>query len=147
MSALALRFVEHVHGHLGWLATLALWHPAILLRRPRRRALLAASAATGLATCTGLLGATLYPSYRELVKPVIFAASPTLGNAFERKEHLAVAVVVLSWVGLVTHWAECRNRGSSLPIGRIAFVAYVGAALLAAVTASLGLAVATHHSF
>jgi len=147
MNGLGLRLFEHIHGHLGWLATLALAHPALLLRSPRRRALLAATLATALVTLTGIMGALLYPAYRSLVKPKLFATSPAFGNAFERKEHLAIAVVALAWVGLLAHWAECRERGVARHSSRIAFVAYTGAALLAFATASLGLAVAACSSF
>ena len=147
MTAFELRLFEHIHGHLGWLSTLALFHPAVLLRTRARRALLAAGLATGLVTLTGLLGASLYPAYRVLVKPVIFAASPAIGNAFERKEHLAIAVVVLAWIGLVTHWAQCRELRLARPLSRVAFVAYAGAAALATVSAVLGLTVATQGSF
>ena len=34
----AARVGEHIHGHLGWLAAVALAHPAILLRQLGRRA-------------------------------------------------------------------------------------------------------------
>ncbi len=144
---MALRLFEHIHGHLGWLSTLALWHPALLLRTARRRALLAAVIATSLVTLTGLMGALLYPAYRSLVKPGIFRASSAFGNALERKEHLAIAVVALAWVGLIAHFAECRQRGSALKRARVAFVAYSGAAILAAVSAGLGLAVAAFRTF
>ena len=147
MTVLALRLAEHIHGHLGWLSTLALYHPAILLRSRPRRALLAAALATGLVTLTGVLGVCLYPSYRSLLKPAIFAASPAVGNAFERKEHLAMAVVALAWVGLFTHWAQCRERALAPRLGRIAFVAYAGAAALATASAGLGLVVAVHRAF
>ena len=59
MNLVSMRVLEHVHGHIGWLAALALVHPAILLRRPRCRAMLAAGAATLLATLAALLGATM----------------------------------------------------------------------------------------
>jgi hypothetical protein len=137
---------EHVHGHLALLATLALIHPAVLLRRPRRRARLATASATVLATVTAALGLALYPTYRSLIKPAIFANSPVIGNAFERKEHLAVAVVVLAWVGLVSHWAT-GEATSERPWARVAHVAYVGAAAIAVLTAGLGVAVAVQRSF
>ncbi len=144
---MALRLFEHIHGHLGWLSTLALFHPAILLRSAHRRALLAAAIATSLVTLTGLMGALLYPAYRSLLKPGIFRTSPAFGNAFERKEHLAMAVVALAWVGLIAHFAECRQRGSATGRTRVAFVAYSGAAVLAAASAGLGLAVAAFRTF
>ncbi|HEX3774708.1 MAG TPA: hypothetical protein VHV51_09610 [Polyangiaceae bacterium] len=147
MTPFLLRLSEHLHGHLGWLSTLALIHPALLLRKRMRRSLLAASLATALATLTGVLGALLYPAYRELVKPEIFQASTAFGNAFERKEHLAVGVVVLAWVGLVAHFAECRERGVDSGSTRVSFVAYASAATLAVLTGVFGVAVAAFRSF
>lgn len=143
----ALILVEHIHGHIGWLSTLALFHPAVLLRSRARRALVAAALATGLVTVTGILGVGLYPAYRVLLKPGIFAASPAVGSAFERKEHLGMAVVVLAWVGLAAHWAQCRERRLAWRLSRIAFVAYAGAATLATISAVLGVAVAVQRSF
>ncbi len=141
-----LRLFEHVHGHLALLATLALIHPAVLLRRPRRRAKLATASATVLTTLTAALGLALYPAYRSLLKPEIFSSSPVIGNAFERKEHLAVALVVLAWVGLVSHWAA-TEEASARPWARVAYVAYFGAATIAVLTAGLGVAVAVQRSF
>jgi hypothetical protein len=146
VSGAWLRAVEHVHGHLGWLTTLALWHPAILLRRARRRAVGAAAAATGLATATAAAGALIYPAYRLEVKPAIFAASPLIGNLFERKEHLGVAVVLLAWTGLIVH-LNAREERLDFRAPHLAFVAYVGAAVLATFTAGLGLAVAVYKTF
>lgn len=146
MTALVLRVATHVHGHIGWLAALALAHPAVLLRNPRRRALSVCAAATLLATATGALGALLYPSYRVAIKPALFAASQVAALSFERKEHFGVAVVVLSWIGLVAHRAACSGS-SEQELARVAFVSYTGAAILAAVTAALGTFVAVAHGF
>ncbi len=146
LTPFLLRLSEHVHGHLGWLSTLALLHPALLLRKRMRRSLLATSLATGLVTLTGVLGVLLYPPYRQLVKPGIFRASLAFGNAFERKEHLAVGVVVLAWVGLVAHFAEC-SRDSDAGSTRVSFVAYASAAALAVLTGVFGVAVAAFSSF
>jgi hypothetical protein len=145
MSAAALRLVEHVHGHVGWLAALALVHPALLLRR-RRRAWLAATLATLLVTLTGVLGALLYHDYRATLKPAIFATAPALGWAFERKEHLATAAIVLAWAGLVAH-GYGRSEREPLQSLRLAQLAYAAAALMALVSATLGVAVAAWRSF
>jgi len=147
MSPFALRLIEHVHGHSGWLSVLALSHPAVLLRARARRALLSASLATALVTLTGAAGALVYPAYRSQVKGAIFGASSAYGNAFERKEHLAIAAVVLAWVGLAAHIAECRERSLYLASSRVSFVAYASAAMLALVSATLGVAVAAFRSF
>jgi hypothetical protein len=142
-----LRVLERMHGHLGWLAALALYHPAILLRRPRRRALIAAGAATGLITSTALLGMLLYPSYRMTVKPLLWAQAPLIGGLFERKEHLGMAAVVLAWAGLAAHWAAVRDRFAPAGLERSAWIAYVAAAALATLVASLGIIVAAHLTF
>jgi hypothetical protein len=148
MSIEGLRLLEHIHGHVGWLAALALWHPAILLRRPKRRAKLAASAATTLATVAAVMGATMYPAYRDRIKPILFAEAPAAGWAFERKEHLATAAVFLAWVGLAAHFAAHRDVPSDAArLARVAHGAYLGAAICALVTASLGIAVACERSF
>jgi hypothetical protein len=147
MSVTALRAIEHVHGHLAWLATLALYHPAILLRRPRRRAVGAALSATILVTAAAALGALLYPAYRGELKPAIFASSPLVGGLFERKEHLGVAAVVLAWSGLGLHLGEQREGPSDRGATRPAFVAFLGAALFATSAALMGVVVAVYRSF
>lgn len=148
MTPVAARVLEHVHGHLGWLATAALVHPAILLRRAHRRSLLSAASATLIASGAGALGAALYPCYREIIKPVLFAASPRIGWAFERKEHLAIGAIALAWAGLAAHWGEPRaSAGTRLALRRAALVAYTGAAALALVAATLGVVVACARSF
>ena len=148
MSNLWLRWLEHLHGHLGWLAVAALAHPAILLRRPRRRALRAAAAATAMVTVTAAFGATIYADYRTQLKPLLFAEEPAVAWAFERKEHLAVAAVALAWVGLGALLAEWRRPGGGPGrLDRVAFAAYVAATGAAFVTAALGLVVAIHRTF
>lgn len=146
MSGFLLRALEHVHGHSAWLSAIALAHPATLLRRARRRALLSAATATGLVTATAAFGLLLYPPYRAEVKPLLFASVPSVGLAFERKEHLAVGAVVFAWVGLVAHFADSR-RAAPGRAPTAAFVAYAAAALLALAAALLGTAVAVHATF
>jgi len=138
--------LAHVHGHVGWLTALALAHPALLLWNPRRRALTVCAAATLLATATGGLGALLYPTYRTVIKPALFMTTRVAGLAFERKEHFGVAAVVLAWIGLAAHRAACRDL-EQRELGRVAFVAYAGAAALAILTAALGTYVSVERSF
>jgi hypothetical protein len=146
VSAALLRIVEHVHGHLAWLSTLALYHPAILLHNGRRRVVGAASAATLLVTATAALGAFMYPAYRQVVKPVLFSSSPFIGNLFERKEHLGVGTLILSWAGLAFHLSANR-RVADVRAATLAFVAYVAAAAFATLAAVMGVIVAVHGSF
>jgi hypothetical protein len=148
MSPEAARLLEHVHGHLGWLSAAALVHPAILLQGERRLATTAATLSTAFVTLTGSLGACLYPTYRVGLKPILFAEAPTLGLAFERKEHLAIAAVALSWAGLAAHWTESRARGDiRREMRRAARTAYTCAAALTLIAATLGVLVATRRSF
>jgi hypothetical protein len=144
MSFASLRLVEHVHGHIGWLAVLALAHPAILLRKPRRRATLAAFAGTLLTTVAAVMGATMYSGYRVRLKPALFAEAPAIAWAFERKEHLATAAMLLAWTGLAAHYA---SRGEPSRLSRLAHRAYVAAALSAGAAATIGVAVACQQSF
>jgi hypothetical protein len=142
------RIIEHVHGHLGWLAVAALIHPAVVLRDRARRAHLAVGLATGLLTVAAGLGARLYVDYREALRRSVFLSSPTIGLLMERKEHLAFGAVVLGWAGAAAYvgarWSEGELRAS---LRTVAFRAYVGAAILAAVVAVLGTVVAVHRSF
>lgn len=133
---------------MGWLAVLALVHPAVLLARPRRRAVLAVVLATGLVTFVGALGTVLYPPYRNTLKQRLFVQSPSIGWLFERKEHLAVGAIALAWVGCVAHLSvswfpdPARDR-----VARAAHVSFVLAAMLATATAVLGVIVSVHTTF
>jgi hypothetical protein len=147
MTRFLASVLEHVHGHIGWLAALALAHPAVLLRRPRRNAFTVALAATVLVTAAAALGALLYPHYRVIIKPALFAATPAIGELFERKEHLGVSALVLAWTGLAALVLARRRDEAAVDLGRLAFVAYTGAALMAVVVASAGLVVGAHRSF
>ena len=147
MSDLIVRLLERVHGHLGWLSALALAHPAVLLHRPRRNVVGVATAATVLVTLAAALGALLYPAYRSAVKPMLFATAPLVGELFERKEHLGVAALVLAWVGLGAVMLARRRDAAAIDLGRMAFVAYAGAALVTLIAASAGLIVSAHRVF
>jgi alpha-beta hydrolase superfamily lysophospholipase len=147
MSDLVLRILEHVHGHVGWLSALALAHPAVLLRRPRRDVFGVAIAATALVSVAAALGALLYPSYRTGVKPLLLAATPAVGALFERKEHLGAAALVPAWIGLLALTLARRRDAATGDLGRLAFVAYSGAAFAAVIAAGAGLIVGAHRSF
>jgi hypothetical protein len=142
------RFLEHAHGHLGWLAAAGLVHPAFLLRRPRRRASLAIVLAAVAVTLAGGSGVALYPRYRVEIRPPLFAASPWLGYLFERKEHLAFGAVALAWAGTAAYFAACAlEEGARGPLRRAAQWAFVAACIFAVSAASLGTLVASHRTF
>jgi hypothetical protein len=145
---LLLRVLERVHGHLGWLAVAALLHPAVLLRRPKRRARLSVSLATGLVVVTALLGGYVYPEYRVRLKHSIFVEAPRLGWMFERKEHLAVGAVAFTLAGFIAHlslpWME---ESAAAAMSRFAHRSFVVAFVLAFAVACIGVAVASFRSF
>jgi hypothetical protein len=149
MTVLLLRVLERVHGHLGWLTVVALVHPAILLRNPRRRARLSVLLATSLAIATSLLGATIYPEYRSRLKQHIFIEAPRIGWLFERKEHLAVGVVSFAVAGCLAHlsqplFGDEQTRGT---VARLAHHAFIAAFVLGVLVGILGVAVASTRSF
>jgi hypothetical protein len=144
----ALRILERVHGHLGWLSVAALLHPAILLRHAGRRARLAVALATSVVVGTAALGAFLYPEYRARLRPRIFAESPRLGWIFERKEHLAVGAVAFALVGCAAHLSlPLFDDDTRDAMARLAHRAFVVAFVLATLVAVFGVAVASFASF
>jgi hypothetical protein len=150
MPALDLaRVGEHLHGHLGWLAAIALVHPAVLLRRHERRAHLSVALAVSVATLAGALGASLYPAYRERLRQPIFANAPSVGFLFERKEHLAFGAVLLAWVGGLAYVAAFRyaDVGGRDALRKAAHWSFVASALLGVMTALLGTVVASYRTF
>jgi hypothetical protein len=143
-----LRVAEHLHGHLGWLAAIALVHPAILLRETGRRAHLSVALSVAMATLAGALGATLYQPYRERLRQPVFAHAPTVGYLFERKEHLAFAAILFAWAGAVTYAGALAAQGSVRgSLRRAAHVAFLASALFAIATAILGTVVAAYKTF
>ncbi len=143
------RVGEHLHGHLGWLAAIALVHPAIFLRRHNRRAHLSVTLAVAVATIAGAVGASLYPAYRETLRQPIFAEAPAIGYLFERKEHLAFGAILLAWAGAVTYVAAFRyaDVGTRDALRKASHWAFVASALLGVVTALLGTIVASYRTF
>ena len=149
MNLATLRLLEHVHGHVGWLAVAALLHPAIILRNPNRRARLSVALSTLFAFAAGLMGANIYPDYRNRLKQAIFLHAPSLGWWFERKEHLAVGAIGLALAGCVAHFIawEFEDASTRKLLARAAHHAFVAAFACAAVVAVTGVAVASYSTF
>ncbi|HEU4537258.1 MAG TPA: hypothetical protein VFS00_24225 [Polyangiaceae bacterium] len=150
MSGLGLaRAVEHVHGHLGWLAFAALAHPAWLLRGGKRRASVAVALATSLVTIAAGLGLWLYPHYRACIKHELFVEAPALGWLFERKEHAAFGALAFAWAGWLAHAAAPRGGDPARrdALARASWLAFAFAALCALAAAAAGTAVATARNF
>ena len=144
----ALRLIEHVHGHLGWLAAAILVHPALVLRRRARPAGLAVGLATAFVTVAAAMGAWLYVAYRERLKQGIFQHAPTIGLLFERKEHLAFGAVVLAWAGAAAYFAAPHASAATRErLRTIACRAFTAAAALALLVAVLGTIVAVYRGF
>lgn len=147
MSAVeTLRLLERVHGHLGWLAAIALVHPAWLLRDPRRRARLSVALAAATVTLSGLFGAWIYPQYSRGLRRSIYVASQAHGLLFERKEHLAVVVIALAWAGCALHLSRGKDE-TSAHRARAAHYAFVASAILAVAVATMGTLAASFRSF
>jgi hypothetical protein len=143
-----LRVTEHVHGHLGWLAAIALVHPAILLRRTKRKAHLAVGLAVAVVTAVGGMGVAIYGDYRDKLRQSIFQHAPAMGYLFERKEHLAFGAILLAWAGAVAYVAAARLEGDPREhLRKAAHWSFVAAATLAVVTAALGTVVAAYKTF
>ena len=143
-----LRWLEHLHGHAGWLTAVALVHPAIVLRRLERRASWAVWLSTGLVTAVCAAGVCLYGPYRERLKQGIFQKAPSIGWLFERKEHLAFAALAFAWLGAVAYvGARFAGDDGHRTLRRLAHRSYIVAAAIALLAASLGTAVATYRTF
>lgn len=148
----AARIVEHVHGHLGWLAAAALVHPAILLRNRVRQASLAVALPTVIVTTGAAMGEYIYVAYRERLKQQIFIDAPSIGLLFERKEHLAFGAVLLAWIGCAAYFGAGRAGQSKrdslrLTLRTLAFRAFIGSAVLTILVACLGTYVAIFKTF
>jgi hypothetical protein len=143
-----VRLIEHVHGHLGWLAAAVLVHPAIVLRSRTRRAHVAVGLATAFVTVAAALGVWLYVAYRERLKQGIFIHAPSVGLLFERKEHLAFGAVIMAWAGAAAYVAaERATPETRATLRTIAFRAFSASAALAVLVAVLGTIVAVYRSF
>jgi hypothetical protein len=143
-----VRVVEHIHGHLGWLTAAVIVHPAILLRDRERSAHLSVGLATGLLTLEWALGAWLYGPYRARLQPHIFTDARWIGVMFERKEHLAMGALLLTWAAASAYAIAIGARDEvGARMRTFAHHAFVIAAALLVVTACLGTLVASYDTF
>ncbi|HSQ67682.1 MAG TPA: hypothetical protein VLM85_30940 [Polyangiaceae bacterium] len=146
-SGVDLRWLEHVHGHAGWLAAATLIHPAILLRKPNRRAPWSVWVATLVTTLVCVAGGLLYGPYRAILKQRIFQTAPSIGLLFERKEHLAFGALLFAWIGALAYVAASRGKPSHATLRKLSQRSFAIAAALAVVVAALGTAVAVFRTF
>lgn len=141
-------FLEKIHGHVGVLGIALALHPWFALRkatRPNLPARISAYTASGFILATNVLGWVVYPAYREDVKRRLYAESDMLGNLFEFKEHLAWFCLCLAVIG-----ASLMVRATTK---EAAFMrqtlrqCYFGTALLAAVSAAIGIYLSSIQGF
>jgi len=141
------RLLESVHGHLGILATLALLHPAILLRKGKvmsfGRKWATALSALLVSSAFGF-GLLIYGEYRLVVKREIFNRSEGIGMLFETKEHLAYAVLALTLGATVCAFLAPRERKD---LRKAASWLFGMAAILCALTTVLGTYIASFYGF
>jgi len=143
-----VRLAERIHGHLGWLAAIALLHPAILLRNTRRRAHLSVGLAVGGISAVFTIGCLIYGAYRDRLRQHIFQEGAPIGYLFERKEHLAWGALLLAWAGGLAYVAATRVDGPARDsLRRASHWAFVIACVMALVTASLGIVVSAFKTF
>jgi len=144
-----LRLFERIHGHLGWLSVAALVHPAILLRRPRPQGSWIAGAAAGLTLASGVLGACLYPAYRQTVKVRLLHDKTSLAWLLERKEHLAIGAVAFAVAGwlLQVRVPGLEKNPAAIRLRKLAHLSFVAALLLTLLVSIFGTWVASHDSF
>jgi len=140
--------LEKVHGHIGVLVIALALHPWFSLRRtvrPSASARIAGYAASALIVVTNLVGWIVYPSYREDIKPRLYAESELLGNLFEFKEHLAWFCLCLAVVGAGL-MVQSSNKNARFMRSTLRSC-YLSVAGLAAVSAGIGIYLASVQGF
>jgi hypothetical protein len=121
MSGLAYQLFGILHGSLG-ASVLALLALTVWVGRRGE----SASFGSGLVFCSMLqllqawFGLTLHTHYEGRLRRVVFQQAPSLAWWLERKEHLAVGAIVLTWCALAAHHASRRGGGRSQAYGRCA---------------------------
>lgn len=155
MSLEGLRALSRVHAVVAWLATIALVAAAAshLVARARRFAAAIGALALALSMSAVALGLGLHDGYRARLRQRLFVTSASLGWLFERKQHLALAAVMLALSGLAVSLllrrAEARgdHPARSRELGRAALVAWISAAAFAIFAAVASVIVGRRSSF
>lgn len=140
--------LEKFHGHLAVLAVAACFHPPLILRRARRTSRgvrLSGYAASALMVSSIALGWFIYPEYRATLRARIYQANPSFGHAFEVKEHFGTYAVALAVAGAIAMWLSRRPDGQ--PLVPLIRKLYLAAAVLSAIAAGLGVAIASFAGF
>ena len=142
-----MTLLEGIHGHIGVLAMVALFHPALLLWSGRplsRNAKIALLASLALVAVAFVLGLTIYPDYRLEVRPDLMRTNVRAGVLFETKEHLAwVALIGALGAGIAGLVAPPK----AVALRRIAGRVFLGAAIACTLAACLGVWIASNGTF
>ncbi|MFN3199168.1 MAG: hypothetical protein ACE366_12275 [Bradymonadia bacterium] len=139
---------EKIHGHLALLGIALALHPPLALRRAKRpspRTRLAGYLATLTCLGTNIMGWVIYPAYRQELRRQLYLADLQMGQMFEIKEHLAWYALALSLAGGVMMVA-CARQSSLRLVPQLRLV-YGLSALMAMVSAALGIYLATMKGF
>lgn len=141
MTSELFGWLARLHGHAATLGLAVLLHPVVTLRTRGKvtpSAQLSADLAVILLTVPSLLGALVYGTYRQRVKPALWLVEPATVLRFETKEHLAAMTVALAIAGAFTLRIAGRSQGGR----ETGWSLLASAWLLGALTALLGLYVA-----
>jgi len=109
----AFQFIGVVHGSFGAAMLALLVLSAWLELRGERE-----SFGAGLVVCSAFqvlqaaVGLALASHYEGRLRRVMFVRSPSLGWWLERKEHLAIGAIALTWCALAAHLAAANAQGA-----------------------------------
>jgi hypothetical protein len=140
--------LANLHGVVAVLAVALCFHPWLAMgaaRLPSARTRLSAYLAAGAQLAANGFGWWIYPAYREEVKRDLYLYSRLLGTAFEAKEHLAFASLLLAVAGALLAWAATAAREPEAARG--ARRCFAAAAWLGVLVALLGIATASARGF
>lgn len=143
----AQRLLESVHGHLGILCTVALLHPAMLMRRglPLSRGARWSLGLTMLVTVAAFaMGISIYEPYRATVKRTLVFQHPRVAVLFETKEHLAFVVLALALGAGIAAWFAPSD---AVETRRACARVFAAATLLCLVVGALGTLAASVQGF
>jgi hypothetical protein len=140
----AFQLVGIVHGSLGAAMLALLVLSAWLELRGERE-----SFGAGLLVCSLFqllqagVGLALSSHYEGRLRRLLFLRSPSLGWWLERKEHLAIGAIALTWCALAAHGAALRaSETQQVGYRRAARQAAWGAVILSFLSFSIGVVVA-----
>jgi hypothetical protein len=140
--------LEKIHGHLAVLGLVACLHAPIALRharRPRWATRISGYAGSALLALSTSVGWFIYPEYRAQIRQHLYASNPTLGRAFEIKEHLGTYALFLVLVGAALLWLSDRPGGAKLRTATQRV--YLLAVAFALVSAVFGVWIASYSGF